>query len=531
MARSSQPSRRTFLSRAASGAALLGCAGADSLGMFAGLPRVSAQEASLPKIVPLRAEIEPLVRLLEETPREKVFEAFAERIRGGTSYREVVAALLLAGIRNVEPRPSVGFKFHAVLAVNAAHQSSLAGPDADRWLPIFWALDGFKSAQAADVKERNWTMAPVNEAGLPTAGRARQAFVEAMENWDEAGADVAVSALARSGGLDDTFELLYRFGSRDFRSIGHKAIYVAGARRLLDVIGREHAEPVLRSLAYALLNHEGENPAKRDDEADRDGRKNLELAGGLAATWQDGKPSDEAVRELLAALRQGSSEEVCRLIVEQLGRGVSPDSVWDGLFAGSSELLMRQPGIVGLHTLTTTNAIHYAYRTAADDKMRRWLLLQNAAFLPRFRAAMHARGKVGDARIDQLEPLAPEAAGAEGVREIFADMSRDKALASRKLLGYLAGMGPVRNDGPQAKLDTSSTTSRAEQVMDAARVLVFLKGRDAHDYKFSSAVLEDYVAMSPAWRDRLLAASSFQLVGSGASDNGLVPRTRAALKG
>jgi len=61
-------------------------------------------------------------------------------------------------------------------------------------------------------------------------------------------------------------------------------------------------------------------------------------------------------------------------------------------------------------------------------------------------------------------------------------------------------------------------------------VLIFLKGRDAHDYKFSSAVLEDYQNLSPVWRDHYLAASVFNLRGSGAADNQLVKRTRAALQ-
>ena len=65
--------------------------------------------------------------------------------------------------------------------------------------------------------------------------------------------------------------------------------------------------------------------------------------------------------------------------------------------------------------------------------------------------------------------------------------------------------------------------------MDAARRLVFLKGNDAHDYKFSSAVLEDYDHVSPHWRNRYLAASLFYLPGSGLPDNALVKRTRAAL--
>ena len=58
---------------------------------------------------------------------------------------------------------------------------------------------------------------------------------------------------------------------------------------------------------------------------------------------------------------------------------------------------------------------------------------------------------------------------------------------------------------------------------------MFLKGRDSHDYKFSSAVLEDYLHVSPPWRDRFLAASVYNLRGSRDKDNPLVQRTRAAL--
>jgi len=47
--------------------------------------------------------------------------------------------------------------------------------------------------------------------------------------------------------------------------------------------------------------------------------------------------------------------------------------------------------------------------------------------------------------------------------------------------------------------------------MHAVRKLVFLKGTDAHDYKFSSAVLEDFHHLSPEWRNRYLAASLFYL--------------------
>jgi hypothetical protein len=65
--------------------------------------------------------------------------------------------------------------------------------------------------------------------------------------------------------------------------------------------------------------------------------------------------------------------------------------------------------------------------------------------------------------------------------------------------------------------------------MAAARRLIFTKGRDSHDYKFSSAALEDYFHLAPAWRPHYAAASMFNLKGTRHPDNGLIRRTRAAL--
>src|SRR5437660_1462519 len=197
--------RRQFLSTAASAAAF---AGTSQLGFLGQLPPVSAAEAkSSGNVVKLADDIQPLVRLLEETPREKLLEEVASRIRRGTSYREIVAALLLAGVKNVQPRPSVGFKFHAVLVVNSAHLASISSPDEQRWLPIFWALDYFKSSQAQDEKEGDWTMGPVDEGRVPPPHKAHQPFTAAMDRWDESAADVAVAGLARCAGANELFDI------------------------------------------------------------------------------------------------------------------------------------------------------------------------------------------------------------------------------------------------------------------------------------------------------------------------------------
>ncbi len=500
--------RRQFIARAGLTGTALGTSG-----LLSCFPAVSAQEATqASRLVPLDSGIEPTVRLIEDTPREELIETIATRIKNGLSYREVLGGLLLAGVRNVQPRPAVGFKFHAVLVVNSAHLASLASPDQDRWLPILWALDYFKATQAEEARQSGWRMEPVDESQIPLPSQARGAFIQAMESWNTEEADVAVAGLVRSAGRNELFELFCRFGARDYRSIGHKAIFVANSFRTLDCIGWEHAEPVMRSLAFALLNHSGEdNPAKSDLEPDRSWRINLERTEQIPASWLVGGENKVASLDLVAAFREASAEDASRLAVEALNNQISAQAVWDAVLVGSGELLMRQPGIIGLHALTTANALRYAFQTSGEEDSRRMLLLQACSFLPMFRNSAEGRGALGNSRVDDIVAGEEGADARAGTEQIFIDVSRDRPQAAKSLYHYMQAGGS------------------AEVIMNEARRLVFLKGRDAHDYKFSSAVLEDYYQVSPGLRDHFLALSVFNLRGSEDRDNALISRMRAVI--
>ncbi|MBX3441329.1 MAG: hypothetical protein KF774_02895 [Planctomyces sp.] len=499
-------SRREFL-----GATTLGAAAfAGGWSWLGRLPRVSAAEATLRGIPASADRVTSLVRLIEETPREQLLDEVAGRIRAGASYREVLAGLLLAGVRNVQPRPAVGFKFHAVLVVNSCHLASLSGPDEDRWLPIFWALDYFKSAQADEQRRGGWQMPEPPEGRLPEAAAARDAFTDAMNRWDVEAADAATVSLVRTAGAVDVFHQFAQFAARDFRSIGHKAIFLANAWRTLQVIGWEYAEPVLRSLTFALLNHSDEpNPAENDLPADRAWRQNEALVARIPAGWLAGAADSQATRDLLDAYRNAPPQAAAEAAVEMLARGVSPQSLWDGVFVGSGELLMQQPGIVALHGLTTANAMHYLWANVGDETLRKRLLLQSSAFNSHFREAARGRGDLSPTRVDDL------ASQAEGLtpslESITAAISSNRGQAAAELQAWLTSGGDPA------------------EFIAASRRLIFLKGRDSHDYKFSSAVLEDYGHISPEWRDRFLAMSVFNLKGTGDRDNDLVQRTRAAL--
>ena len=96
------------------------------------------------------------------------------------------------------------------------------------------------------------------------------------------------------------------------------------------------------------------------------------------------------------------------------------------------------------------------------------------------------------------------------------------------------------DDGPRRELEEHLTEcadcrraldrARQEQaLLAAARGLIFTKGVNAHDYKFSSAALEDFYHATPACRNRYLATAMFKLRGSDHADNNLITRAKAAL--
>ena len=98
------------------------------------------------------------------------------------------------------------------------------------------------------------------------------------------------------------------------------------------------------------------------------------------------------VKEMLKDFAEGFGEDTSTTALALLNRGVASQSIWDALFDGAGELLMRAPGIASLHATTFSNACHYSFQRCRDEQTRKMLLLQNAAFMPLFRGNSKDKG-------------------------------------------------------------------------------------------------------------------------------------------
>jgi|HubBroStandDraft_6_1064221.scaffolds.fasta_scaffold61738_2 hypothetical protein len=500
------PTRREFLQSSAGAGMLLGCATPAALGALA--PQARSQAQVNPDLVRFTPDVEPIVRLIEDTPREKCFDMMVEQLRCGLPYRNFLAALFLAGIRDVSPHPP-GFKFHCVFAIHSANQLSLDAVSEDRLLPLFWALNQFKESQADNVRKGNFHMTELT-GSLPSPEKAADEFHAAMAAWDEERACRAVAAFVRSRGADEIIEALWRYGARDFRSIGHKGIFVANSWRTLQTIGWRHAEPTMRSVVMALLDVGSARKNSGGDFDDKDYLANVQRAKAalprLPGTWTGAGHDDGATRDLLDAMRTGSVADASERVLKQLESGQTQvQGAWDAVHLAAGELIMRQPKIQGIHAVTSTNALHYAFRTAANPETRLLLLLHAVAWMVRFRESMKRDG-FRPVRITELPTETVSGDEARGATEVLELVGPDTPAAAARAFAL------------------AKQHAEPDAYTKMARRLIFRKGTDAHHYKYAAAIFEDYGLVSPQWRPHMLATSVYYLRGSRDPDSKIMTR-------
>ena len=384
---------------------------------------------------------------------------------------------------------------HTVLALQSVHLTALNLPGRERWLPVFWALDYFKRAQEAERRQSGWTMGPEPEPVAGTVEAARKRLTDALDRWDLEAVDPAVLDFARLATPEQLSEILFRYGIRDLRAIGHKVIAVQNVHRLLPVVGPEYAPPVFRSLAAALQNHSYDpNPATGDLPSDRTWRAFQAMLGEIPKTWKQGRRDDAARNEFIRTLRETSELDAGRAAIDLLQHGVSADSIWEALFAAAAELVLTQPTVVPVHAQTSANAFHYVFRHARTETTQLLALLQSAAFRP-------------------------SAAGSATRAPICAStnwtLSRPPAPARTRWARLSPNCRTIPSPALARPCITCSRAAPRTGWLPVHAGISRTAAEQSHDYKFTEAALENHREMAPtAWRERILAASMAYFTGT-----------------
>src|SRR6516164_11075141 len=171
--------RRRFLQTVAGAASL----GLPDLPLLGELAAFGAEPP--PATVRFGRDLEPVVRLIEDTPRDRCVAVFIDQLRRGLPYRRFLAAVFFAGVRRHRSH-------HDVYKIHSVHQVSLDARPEERLLPLFWALHGYKKHQEDFPRPLLTEL----KGPLPTPEMAGVELADAMDRFDADRAERALVALA-----------------------------------------------------------------------------------------------------------------------------------------------------------------------------------------------------------------------------------------------------------------------------------------------------------------------------------------------
>ena len=491
-------SRRSFLKSAATGSGLMG------LGSLAGLDHLLAEDENVikPRNWAFRYDdqIERIVRLIEDTPLDKCVEQMAVRLRGGLSYRQFLAALYLAGLRNGN---DFGY-YHCIYVLHAANDLGLDAPVDERFMSLFGSLGIFKSWQRQRYSgdgHFGWRKRPTK---LPQADKALARFHEASSNADPDAAEAAIITLGRTVGWRHLFDLIAPYAMVDV----HEWICLSNCFRILPVIGWQHAESTLRMMAR---NYSSTQPwhaswfRLRRDAAER-------KFGPLPSGWVDSKGNKAATLDFISALRESTPNSAFELTWKQLATGkIRAGSIWDAIHLVAAEQFSRSFGNGDeLHQNTGMNALHYAFRASRGSEQRLIALMRAVTWTAQPWAV--GRNLKESQMLANIEP---------------ADIPPLPRIAAEEILNSSA-----KDENAIGKAYAFSMQHpNASVLKEAQRQHVFETGGDSHAYKYLAAIQENSRQVSPEWRAHVFASSVAGYRGKQPTSNPMILRAREALRG
>ncbi len=521
-----QKTRRQFLHAGATADTVFG------LGEWAGLLPLSPANADEAKVTPdlvrFGPDLEPIVKLIEDTPREKCVAMMVEQLRKGVPYRIFMAALYHIQTNQVG---------HPLAVLHSAHELSLDLPAQERLLPLFWALDSFKFHQQrgdfASSRKPLTGLKPL--AGkLPSADQAEQEFHAAMQAFDGERAERVIVAVTRGQGAARVAELVWHYGARDFTFIGHFAIWTANCWRPLQTVGWQHAEPILRVVVASIV---GQDKALRGQPYAANGERVRKALDGLPAGWAEAGADADLTKDLLVLIRERKVDAACQLTVTQLTEGkAKAGAVWDAVHLAAGEMIMcAQKNAAPLHANTAANALHYAFQASGQVENRLLILLQAVGWMCLYRSSLARNNWLKEPKqITEIVGAKIPERSDQAVEEILAHLSFGPG--GNPTADPIEGArGPQLISQPWRHEAASKVFTFAKQfadhrplVREAFRLVSLKADWNPHRIKFPVAAWENCGWVSPEWRPHLLAAASYSFFGADALDTEVAKQAREA---
>jgi hypothetical protein len=326
--------RREFLADVGRGMLIAGAG--YSLAVDLGLSPALAEEGAESLTF---GKLEPLVSMMQETNVERIQPALVDKLRGGTELRELVAAAALANARTFGGEDYIGF--HTFMAMSPAYFMAGRLPAEKQALPVLKVLYR-NTNRLQELGGRSHEVLHSIQPGALSGGEAAaEAMRDAIHRQDVNGAERALAAATARSPEDGWNDLLLCV---EENPEVHRVVLAYRAWDMLDLIGRERAETMLRqSLRYCVKNephrvkyaatHAQVLPKLLDQ---------YKLVGKPAGT----RTADDAWVENMSQTIFGapSPAQAADAVAAALAEGMTPESVAEAISLAANQLVLRDSG-------------------------------------------------------------------------------------------------------------------------------------------------------------------------------------------
>jgi hypothetical protein len=325
--------RREFLADVGRGMLIAGIGPA----LAADLGVASAHTAEGPQRLTF-GDREPLVKLLQETPADKLLPILVNKIKDGADLGGLVAAAALANARTFGGEDYTGY--HAFMALAPAYQMARELPEERRPLPVLKVLYRNTRRIQEFGGSSHEVLHPVAAAPAP-ADNPGEALRAATRTADVAVAEGTFAAVAH-GPVEEAFNSL-QYCIQDEVDV-HRVVLAWRAWAVLDLAGKEQAHTLLRQSVRFCVDQERELGKRRSPEIRTVLPKLLDQYRLLGRPIGTRSAEDSWVDHLAQTIYAGSGAQAADAVAAALAEGMAPEVVGEAISLAANRLVLCDPG-------------------------------------------------------------------------------------------------------------------------------------------------------------------------------------------
>jgi hypothetical protein len=285
-------------------------------------------------------ELEPLVRLMQDTPIDQLLPVLAKQLKNGTELNRLSAAAALANARTFGGEDYVGF--HTMMALAPALHMSSELPAELRPLPVFKVL--YRNTNR--IQEHGGRASEVLKKATPAAtfspaGDGGQALRDAVRRVDVNSAEATFAALALTSPDEALNDVLATV--EDGVDV-HRVVLPYRAWDMLGLIGKEHAHTLLRQSVRFCVKAELNIRSSSSLEPRQILASTLDQHRLLGKELGSREVDDQWIDHAAMAIFEGTPKQAADLAGAALADGIEPDALGEAICLAANQLILRDFG-------------------------------------------------------------------------------------------------------------------------------------------------------------------------------------------